>query len=94
MAMIKSFLPFALIIVVFYFILIRPQQKKQKELKKKRESLVKGDKIVTTGGIYGKVTRVKESIVEIEVAQNTRIQVSKSSIGNVLSGDAAGEEGK
>jgi preprotein translocase subunit YajC len=78
--MIMQLLPFLLIIVVFYFFMIRPQVKRQKELRKYRENLKKGDKVVTTGGIYGKVTEVKESHVEIEIADNVNIKVDKAGI--------------
>ncbi len=69
-----------LIIVVFYFFMIRPQMKKQKELRKFRESLKKGDKVITTGGIYGKVNEIKEETIAVEIANNVVIKVDKSSI--------------
>ena len=75
-----SFLPFILIIVVFYFFMIRPQMKKQKELRKFRESLKKGDKVITTGGIYGKVAEVKENYVVVEIAKDTLVKIDKSAI--------------
>jgi len=75
-----SFLPFILIIVVFYFFMIRPQMKKQKELRKFRESLKKGDKVITTGGIYGKVAEVKETHVVVEIAKDTLVKIDKSAI--------------
>ena len=75
-----AFLPFILIIVVFYFFMIRPQMKKQKELRKFRESLKKGDKVITTGGIYGKVAEVKEAYVVVEIAKDTLVKIDKSAI--------------
>ncbi len=78
--LIMQLLPFLLIIVVFYFFMIRPQVKRQKELRKYRENLKKGDKVVTTGGIYGKVTEVKDSHVLIEIADNVNIKVDKAGI--------------
>ncbi len=77
---IMSFLPLILIIVVFYFFMIRPQVKRQKELRKFRESLAKGDKVITTGGIYGKITDVKENALIIEIDNNVRIKVDKNSV--------------
>ncbi len=77
---IVSFLPLLLIIVVFYFFMIRPQMKRQKDLKTYRESLRQGDKIVTTGGIYGKIAEIKENIVTIEVEDKVRMKVDKSAI--------------
>ncbi len=75
-----SLLPLLLIIVVFYFFMIRPQVKKQKELKTYRSSLQKGDKIVTTGGIYGKITDIKDMTVTVEVADNVRIRIDKNAV--------------
>ncbi len=69
-----------LIIGVTYFFMIRPQQKKQKEINQFRESLKKGDKIVTIGGIYGVVVEIKETYLLIEVDSNVKIRVDKSSI--------------
>jgi len=75
-----SFLPLLLIIVVFYFFMIRPQVKRQKETRKFRESLKKGDKVVTTGGIYGKITEIKETTIILEVAKDIQIKVDKNGI--------------
>ena len=75
-----SLLPLVLIIVVFYFFMIRPQVKRQKELKNYRNALQKNDKVITTGGIYGKITDVKEQTVTIEIAENIRIKVDKSAV--------------
>ena len=75
-----QFLPFLLLIVVFYFFLIRPQQKRQKELRTYRDALKKGDKIVTTGGIYGRVSEIKDNKVIMEIGDNVRITVDKSAV--------------
>jgi preprotein translocase subunit YajC len=69
-----------LIFVVMYFFMIRPQQKKQKEIVKFRESLKKGDKIVTIGGIYGEVAEVKEKYILMEIDNNVKIRVDKQCI--------------
>lgn len=69
-----------LIFVVMYFFMIRPQQKKQKELAQFRNSLQKGDKIVTVGGIYGVVADIKDKYVLIEVDNNVKLRVDRSSI--------------
>ncbi len=78
--MLTSILPFILIIVVFYFFMIRPQMKRQKDLKKYREELKKGDKVITTGGIYGKVSEIKETYVNVEIANGIVIKIDKSAI--------------
>lgn len=69
-----------LVFVVMYFFMIRPQQKKQKEVVKWRESLKKGDKIVTVGGIYGTISEVKDTFLIVEIDSNVRIRVDKSSV--------------
>ena len=75
-----SMLPLLLIVVVFYFFMIRPQMKRQKETRKFRESLAKGDKVVTTGGIYGKIVEVKETTIILEIAKDVHITVDKNGI--------------
>ena len=75
-----SLMPLLLIIVVFYFFMIRPQMKKQKELKKFREGIKNGDKVVTIGGIYGKVVEVAEKTVIIEVEGKMRLKVDKAGL--------------
>ena len=75
-----SFVFLLLIILVFYFFMIRPQMKKQKDLRTYREALQKGDKVITTGGIYGKIVDVKENVILMEVADNVRLRVDKSAI--------------
>lgn len=75
-----SLLLFPAIIVIFYFFMIRPQMKRQKELRKYRESLKKGDKVITTGGIYGRVIEVKDAYVTVEIAKEVEIKIDKSAI--------------
>ncbi len=79
-SIVTSLLPFILIIVVFYFFMIRPQMKRQKELKQYREALKKGDKVITTGGIYGKVSEIKENYVVVEIASGVVIKIDKTAI--------------
>ncbi|HON19430.1 MAG TPA: preprotein translocase subunit YajC [Salinivirgaceae bacterium] len=68
------------IIAVFYFFMIRPQQKKQKELQKTREALKPGDKVVTAGGIHGRIKEVGDTYFLIEVADGVKIKVEKGSV--------------
>ncbi len=75
-----SFLPLLLIILVFYFFMIRPQMNKQKELRNFRESLKKGDKIVTTGGIYGRINDISGQVVTVDVGNNMHIKVDKNAV--------------
>ena len=78
-----SLAPIILIIVIFYFLLIRPQQKRQKEHQGMINELKKGDNVITAGGIHGTVTGVADNIATVEIANNTRIKVTKSSIAAV-----------
>ena len=77
-SMLGMFLPLILIIVVFYFFMIRPQMKRQKETQKFRDALQKGDKVVTNGGIYGRIDEIKDQIIFLEVAPNIKLKVDKS----------------
>ena len=75
---VNMLLMMGLMIVVFYFFMIRPQMKRQKEMTKFRAALQKGDKIVTTGGIYGKIDEIKDNIIILEVAPGLKLKVDKS----------------
>lgn len=77
-------LPIAFL-VIFYFLLIRPQQKKDKKIREMRSNLSVGDEITTIGGIYGKVVKLKDDIVTLEVGSDkTRFDVKKWAVGNVI----------
>ena len=80
-----SFLPFLLIIVVFYFFMIRPQMKRQKQEKVFRDSISKNAKVVTTGGMHGKVVEIDDTSVVLEVQTGIRIRMEKSAISKELS---------
>ncbi len=75
-----TFLPLILVFVVFYFFMIRPQMKKQKEMNNFRNSLQKGDKVITTGGIYGRINEVKDNYVMLEVGGDFKLKVDKSAL--------------
>lgn len=75
-----SFIPLILIFVVFYFLLIRPQQKKAKEHQQFLGALKKGDDVVTSGGIHGRITGLNDVIVTMEIADNVRVKVNRASI--------------
>ena len=82
-----SFLPLVLVFLIFYFLLIRPQQKKAKEHQQMLGKLKKNDEVMTSGGIYGKVTALTDNIVTLEVAPNVRIRVNRPQISAVLTGE-------
>ena len=76
---ISSFIPLILIFVIFYFFLIRPQQKKVKEHKKMVESLKRGDKVITTGGIVGSIERIiDDDKVEVSISDDVKVEVIRS----------------
>ena len=75
--------PFALILVVFYFLLIRPQQKKAKETQDMLDNLKVGDPIISTGGIHGKIIKLGEKDVQVEIAPKVQIRIIRSAVGQV-----------
>lgn len=77
---ISSILMIVAMIVIFYFFMIRPQSKKQKELKRQREAMKKGDKVVTAGGIHGRITEIKDNVLMVDIAPNVTIKVDKGSV--------------
>ena len=79
-----QFLPIILMFVVLYFLMIRPQQKKAKEHKALLEALAKGDEVVTASGMVGRITKVSDDFVTIEIAANVEVQMQKPSIAVVL----------
>ena len=88
----SSLMMMALIIFIFYLFMMRPQIKRQKELRNYRAGLQKGDKVVTTGGIYGKIVEVQEQAVVIEIANDVRIKVDKFAILKDNTDLAAGQK--
>lgn len=80
MAQLQQFFPIVLIIVVFYFFMIRPQLKKAKEQKKFRENIKVGDKIVTIGGIHGKISEIHDTTLMITVEGGVRLKIEKNAV--------------
>ena len=77
-------LPFAMVFAIIYFLMIRPQQKKQADHRRLLESMVPGDQVVTSGGIFGTVSKIREEKVWLEIAENVRIRVQKSNISALV----------
>ena len=75
-----SILMVVMLFVIMYFFMIRPQQKKQKEIQKMRESLKVGDRIITSGGVYGKIKEIEDAAMIIEIAEGVRVKVDKASV--------------
>ena len=84
-----SFIPLILIFGVFYFMLIRPQQKQAKLQQQFLDEMKSGNKVVTKGGVHGTITGLTDTIVTLEIADNVRIKVSRSSIGSPLTKEGA-----
>lgn len=78
-----GFLPIILIFVIFYFLMIRPQQKKAKEHKAMLDSLKKGDKVITSGGIYGLIEEVRPNTITLKVAENVKIKFGRGYIAGL-----------
>ena len=84
---IQSFLPIIILFAIFYFLLIRPQQKKAKEHREMVASLNKGMRVITSGGLYGTITKVEETTVGLEVAEGVKIKVGRGNIAMVITGN-------
>ena len=79
-----SFLPLIVIFVIFYFLLIRPQSKKAKEHKQMVGALAKGDEIVTNGGVLGKIVKVGDNFIELEVADGMNLKVQRHAVSTLM----------
>ncbi len=86
-------LPMVILFVVFYFLLIRPQQKKAKEHTRMVEELSKGDEVVTAGGILGKIRKVGENFIDLEVANNVTLTVQKQHVSQLMPKGTMKQEG-
>ena len=83
-AFIVQILPLLLVFVIFYFLMIRPQQRRMKQHQATIAAVQKGDQVITAGGIRGKVTKVAEDEVEVEIAQGIKVRIVKSTLSHVL----------
>lgn len=79
-----SFLPIIGMIAIFWFLIIRPQMKRQKDHQQKIASVKKGDQVVTAGGLVGKVMKVDETYVELELGTNVRVKAIKATLGDII----------
>jgi preprotein translocase subunit YajC len=76
-----QFLPFALILGIFYFMILLPMKRRQKKIQEFQASLKVGDKVVTTSGIYGQITRLNDKSVQVQIADKVRIEVARAAVG-------------
>lgn len=79
-----SLIPIILMFVIFYFLLIRPQQKKSKEQREMISQLKKGDRIVTSGGLHGRITATGEQTMTVEIADKVRVKITRGSVAQVI----------
>ncbi len=87
-----ALIPLVLMFVIFYFLLIRPQQKKQKEHRKMIENLKKGDRVITTGGLYGRVTGITDTVATLEISEKVRVKVARGNIATITQAENNGPE--
>ena len=81
-----SFIPLVLMFVIFYFLLIRPQQKRSKEHRTLIANLKKGDRIITSGGLHGRVTGMDETTLTVEIADKVRVKLNRANVAGVIAG--------
>ncbi|MDP2643462.1 MAG: preprotein translocase subunit YajC [Desulfobacterales bacterium] len=79
-----AFVPLLLMFAIFYFLLIRPQQKRTKQHREMIDTLKKGDRIVTSGGIHAKITGVSDSTLTVEIADKVRVKINRSNVGGLI----------
>ena len=87
-----SFIPFAMVLAILYFLILMPMQKQRKKVQEFQDSLKVGDKIVTTGGIFGQITRVNDKSVQLQVADKVRIEIARASVGGYQGQDPVIQE--
>lgn len=76
-----QFIPFVLVLVIFYFVILMPMQKKQRKVQEFQQALKVGDRVITTGGIYGQIAKVNEDSVQLQVANAVKIEIARAAIG-------------
>lgn len=76
-----QFIPFVLVIAIFYFVILMPMQRKQQKVQQFQQSLKVGDRVITTGGIYGQITKVTDDTIQLQVADKVRIDIARAAIG-------------
>ncbi len=86
-SLLTQFLPFAMILAIFYLMVLMPMRKRQKKVQEFQASLKPGDRVVTTGGIHGQITKVTDQLVQLQIAQNVRIDIARAAIGGLQGQD-------
>jgi len=83
-----AFVPLILMFVIFYFLLIRPQQKKQKQHRQMISELKKGDRVLTSGGLYGRITGLTDTVVTLEISEKVRVKVARANISGSVQAES------
>ena len=89
-----SFIPIILMFVIFYFLLIRPQQKKSKEHREMISNIKKGSRIVTSGGLHGRVTAVTDATLTVEIADKVRVKIARGNVSQVAQSSSPSQSNK
>lgn len=89
-----SFVPLLVIFAIFYLLLIRPQQKKAKAHKKLLNDIKRGDRVITSGGMYGVIAGLRGNVIELKIADDVKIQISRSSVSSVIDFDPRTADGQ
>jgi preprotein translocase subunit YajC len=76
-----QFVPFILVIGIFYFIILMPMQRKQKKVQEFQQSLKVGDRVITTGGIYGQITKISDEAIQLQIADKVKIDIARAAVG-------------
>jgi len=76
-----QFVPFVIVIAIFYFVILLPMQRKQQKVQQFQQALKVGDRVITTGGIYGQITKVSAEAIQLQIADKVRVDVSRAAIG-------------
>ena len=90
----SGFIPLILMFVIFYFLLIRPQQKKTKEHSEMISRLKKGDRIITSGGLHGRITGVSDTTATVEIADKVRVKIARSNVSHVIQSSSPAQSTK
>ena len=90
-ALIVQFLPIIAIVLIFYFLVIAPASKQRKKTQEMLAALKKGDRVLTTGGIYGTIQGVESDVIYLKIADNVKVRVARSAVASVVTSEAGGD---
>ena len=91
---VAAFIPFVLIFVIFYFLILRPQQKQSKQRQEMLKGIKRGDDVITSGGLYGKVLNIVDDVITLEIAKGVSVRVSRAGVSGLAGTDAEDDKAK